>query len=420
MHTMSSKALPSGNDFAGTLLTWLPVVALIVPQGAQEERSWILEGIFIGFCGLAALSVLARGSLMPRAPRVAREHLHPLLLVTLVYLGALNPLWSLLRGNQWYQVALTAGPLWLLGVYYLYALCGFGSSATVRLSHFVKVAGYLLASVIIINYFVSDLSAYDMRSAQIHNERNLALPLLPIAGVIALSDALTTSGPRPAATRVVGTIFIVTAILMTVTRAMLVAFIVGAALATLLLLRHAAPAVRRRAIKRSVAVACLGTASAMPFVHQWWQRFSLEKVEDVRVIAGRLDEYGMFLDLFTTSPLFGAGIGYVAIAADAASYMLSTEGVARPHSHLFFLAGTTGITGMILYYSVLASALRRVWMSCRTARRDETAVACLAGLAGGGVAGILYTLTTTMYTTLSYNIFLAVLIFASRVRWDSR
>jgi O-antigen ligase len=305
----------------------------------------------------------------------------------------------------------------LMGVYYLYAMCGFDSRKAQRLSRSLKVAGYLLASVIVVNYFVSDLSAYDMRSAQIENERNLALPLLPMAGVLAVADAVTSTRAWPTVIRGFGTVLIITAILMTVTRAMLVAFILGAAATVMLLVRRASTVAKPALVRRVLTIICLFAVVAIPFTPKWLERFSMERIEDVQVISGRLDEYDAFFELFLSQPLFGAGMGHVATDPQATSYMLRTQGVARPHSHFFFLAGTTGAVGIVLYYSVLGSAMMRLWASTRNAGHDINALACTAGMLGAGIAGMLYTFTTTMYNTLSYNIFLGVLFFLARFQW---
>lgn len=417
MRTGSAKLPYQRDDFASKLLIALPVIVMIVPQGVQEERSWILEGIFILFCALALLGVLARRCLIRHGSVVARRQVHPLLLLTLIYLGVLNPAWSLWQGNEWRIVFLTATPFMLMGMHYLYVMCQFDSRQALRLSRSFQAAGYLLASVIVANYFFSDLSDYDMRSAQIENDRNLALPLLPSAAVLALSNALTSTRAWPTFTRYLGTVLIVVAILMTVTRAMLVALILGATVTVLMLVRRAPKATKAVSIRHALAIICLCVVVALPFIPRFVERFSMKRMEDVQVISGRLDEYQAFFDLFLARPVFGAGLGHVATDPQATSYMLRTQGVARPHSHLFFLAGTTGIVGMVLYYSVLGSALLRLWDSSRTAGHDIHSLACIVGMVGAGIAGIVYTFTTTMYNTLSYNMFLGALIFLSRVPW---
>jgi hypothetical protein len=42
------------------------------------------------------------------------------------------------------------------------------------------------------------------------------------------------------------------------------------------------------------------------------------------------------------------------------------------------------------------------------------------GMLGAAVAGLLFTLTSTTFTTLSYNLFLAIFLHTSRLNWSSR
>ena len=88
------------------------------------------------------------------------------------------------------------------------------------------------------------------------------------------------------------------------------------------------------------------------------------------------------------------------------------------HSHLFFLAGTTGVVGLVLYYSLLAAALVTIWRQAKKAAGNLQQLCLLSGLAGATVAGVVFTLTSTTFTTLSYNLFLAIVIFASRTEWE--
>jgi O-antigen ligase len=397
------------------LLLSLPLLVLLVPQGVQEKRSGVWEAAFAIPCFLAACMVTARWVMLRPNPILPRHQLNPLLLLTLVYFELINPVWSLWLGNEGERIFMTAIPFSLMGVYYLFALRSFDLLDVRRVVWVVTVSGVILAFTIIIVFFVGDLAQFDMRASQIADERNLSLPLLANAGVLSLCYALTSvRRKRTALAWAVGAVVILVAVLMTVTRALLMAYLVGAAATVMLLVRRATRSVRGVVIRRLLAGAVLCSLVGIPFVPRWMERISGGDERDIATVLGRLDEYRAFYEAFLSSPLLGQGMGYVVTDSAAVGYQMRTEGVMRPHSSLVFFAGTTGLVGLLLYYGLLSSAFKRLWRASY-AVGDTDNLALIAGMAGAGIAGVLYTLTSTTYSALSYNIFLGILMFTASI-----
>jgi hypothetical protein len=344
-----------------------------------------------------------------------RHQLNPLLLLTLVYFELINPIWSLWLGNEWERILMTAIPFSLMGLYYLFALHSFDLLGVRRLVCVVIVSGVMLACTIIIVYLTGDLEQFDMRSSQIPGERNLSLPLLANAGVLSLGYALTSvRRRRTTLAQALGAVVIFVAILMTVTRALLIAYLVGAAVTVMLLVRRSTRSVRGVVIRRALAGAVLCSLAGIPFVPQWIERISGRDERDIVTIIGRVNEYRVFYEAFLSSPLLGQGMGFAVVDYESIWSQMRYGGVARPHSHLFFFAGATGLVGLLLYYGLLSSAFMRLWRASYTVR-DTDNMALIAGMVGAGIAGILYTLSSTTYNALSYNIFLGILMFTASI-----
>jgi O-antigen ligase len=240
-----------------------------------------------------------------------------------------------------------------------------------------------------------------------------------MAGVLTLAYALTAPRGRRARVAAGAAALMFVAILMTVTRAMLLAYLVGALLSTVLLFRRSPRSLRAMMGRRILSGLLISAVLALPFVEQWMDRVNPASVDDVGTILGRLDEYTAFFHAFVSSPVLGQGMGHLATYPSDFDFILRDEGITVSHSHLFFFAGTTGIVGVLLYYALLGIALMRLWRRTRAAAETANLTA-VAGMAGAGVAGILFTLTSTTFTTLSYNLFLAVLVYCAWTDWRTR
>lgn len=404
---MKRQALPT------LILVALPLVVLIVPQGTVQ-RSLVPEAAFALFLllGIAVALLGAPG-------RVRSGQLHPLLYVTLVYFLCVNPVWSLIRGNDAGRVLMTTLPFLMLALYYVFVLARFSAYQVSLLLRSVMVSAAVLALVVVANYFFGDTSGSAMRSTGIEGSRTLTLPLLPIGAVLCTTIALSDTNGK--VRRWAGTAALLTlvAVAATVTRAMLLAGLVGMVASAIILARFGSRDLRRRVLVRGVLGLALLALVSIPFMPQWLGRVSPESLGDLGTILGRLDEYTAFYEAFVASPFLGQGMGHVVTYPSEFDFTLRDAGITVCHSHLFFLAGTTGVVGIVLYYACLTDAMWRMVGQARRCASDPGRLGLIAGLCGAAISGIAFTLTSTTFTTLSYNLFLAILVLASHTNWAS-
>jgi hypothetical protein len=401
-------------------LLWLPFVVLIIPQGTIT-RTFIPEVFFATFLFVAMLAVLLRASLKGQLISMPRSRINSPLLILIVYFLFLNPLLSVLYGNDFQRMLLTALSFVLLAVYYLISVQGLGVIKTRRLVMAFGVSGVVISMLVIGNYFLGDTSASDMRSTSIKGSRTLTLPLIPMAGVLFLSLTLTTRHRRTMLVFATLATICVIAVIMTVTRAMLLAYCAGIAIVFWLLITgHSNHHQRRHVFKVLGYFATAVLLLSTPFIAPWLSRLDPESEGDVGTILGRFDEYAAFLDGFFNSPIFGQGLGHLFVYPSLFDLTLSERGITVCHSHFFFLAGTTGLVGMLLYYTVIGAGIMRHWKMSRSMSMGDDSVGYVIGMLGAAVTGLLFTLSSTTFTTLSYNLFLAIFLHTSRLNWNAR
>jgi O-antigen ligase len=409
---------PESRPLAHWLLLGLPFVVLVVPQGTTA-RTLVPELAFVLFLLVTATLCLMQGTWLRPALALRRQQFQPLLLFVLAHFLLINPLWSLWQGNPPGRVAITVLPFMMLGVYYLLAIV---RPSTIFVQHVVTMlawSGALLGLIVVANYFLGTSTAPQMRSTGIQGERTLTLPLLPMAGVLLAIRAMQARSRSDMLISASAAVLILMAIVMTVTRAMLAAYLVGLVLALLLMLRHAQAGLRQQILRRLTIGLLVSAAASAPMLASWVERLDPANEGDVGTILGRIDEYTAFWTAFTESPLLGLGMGHLATYPSDFDWTLRDTGITVCHSHFFFLAGTGGIVGMALYYGLLVQALLRLLGSLANASRTAPdRMATVAGLAGSVVAGVLFTLTSTTFTALSYNLFLAIFLFCATTDWS--
>lgn len=416
---MAALGLPvKSRSVADLLLFALPLVVLIVPQGTLE-RTYVPELAFLGFLLLTVVATLAQACWQQPALVMRRSQFQPLLLVVLVFLLLLNPIWSLWQGNEPARVVMTVLPFVMMGVYYLIAMRRTSAHTLRTLIVMLALSGVALGLVVLVNYFAGSHSGPMMRSTGIEGERSLTLPLLPMGGVLVTSWALGARQGLLARLWGAAAVVMVLAIIMTVTRAMLLAYMIGAATAIFVMLRHGGASMRRLIGQRLLLGVMIVLALAAPLVAQWVERLDPTSEGDVGTILGRLDEYSAFFEAFAASPLLGKGMGYLATYPSDFDYVLRDNGITVCHSHLFFLAGTTGLLGMLLYYGVLVSGWFRLLGQVKRVAEQPDRLVLIAGMTGAVLAGVLFTLTSTTFTALSYNLFLGVFLICARTDWGS-
>jgi hypothetical protein len=198
---------------------------------------------------------------------------------------------------------------------------------------------------------------------------------------------------------------------------MLLSFLLGCVVTFFLIYRRADTPTRQGIGRALVLGLILTIAIGAPMLGSWLDRLDPANAGDVGTILGRFDEYSAFFEGFAAAPLLGQGMGHLFTYPSDFDWTLRDVGITVCHSHLFFILGTCGLVGAGLYYTLLASTLWRLVRHAGRRHQDITSVGVLAGAAGSFVTGVVYTLTSTTFTALSYNLVLAVLMLAAHTRW---
>lgn len=423
---MTSSVFPVSSDgssverfsfgLARRLLHWSPVVILLFPQGTQQ-RTGLPEAVVACYALLTtALVLLASvGANVPLGVR--RPALHPALLLLLAYLLVVSPCWALMHGASALTVLFTSIGFAFLATHYLVALTHGGPDDAHTLGRNMIIAACLVAVLIMVVGGAPNNSESG-RATGIDGVRTLIYPVMPMGAVAAFTLLLFSRRHR--AQYGLAFLLCTLAAVLTVTRAMVLTLLVGCVLAIL-----ATPFVREAgkggkagggmgALLRAVLILGAGTLASTPWWGTWAQRISPDSVGDVGTIVGRFEEIMAFLQAFDDSPLLGRGIGSRIFDSQSIDLSLQLQGLTVPHNHLAFFAGTTGLVGLILYYWVVVGAPVRLCVATLRGRvsANDAPMALALGLAG--LVGIAFTLASTTYSTLSYNLVLSIVIFASR------
>ncbi len=400
------------------LLLLFPLVVLLFPQGTVT-RSGASEALVAGFLALAVLMALLERGFGVTRPRQLMSLTHLPLLALLAYLLVVNPYLSWLRGNDPTMILVTTVPFVMLGAYYLFVLAGF-DERHVGVFLDMTLLGALVISGLV--WWVGVSGGYLLSGGRVTmieggGQRALSYPVLAMGGTIAFVRGLVaTSGSRRL---FYGLSFLVilSAVLLGVTRAMLGALLIGC-LTAFLALGIALRGRRLALLGGALSFAALGVVVFVPFLGQWQSRLSAESVEGGRSILGRVEELRVFGEGFLASPVIGQGIGHQFADPSSVDIVLATVGIALPHSHVAFVAGSTGLIGLLLYYGVVGGALLRAFRLLGRLKSRPEDFGILLALSAGFGTGVLFTLTSTTYTALSYNYYLAFALFALRLPWE--
>jgi O-antigen ligase len=397
---------------AHRLLRWSPVVVLLFPQGTIQ-RSGLPEATVAAYLLITTLLVLFTSVATDVPLGLRRRTLHPTLLLLLVYLLILSPCWALANGAVPLTVLFTAIGFGFLAVHYLLALSHAGREEVQAMGRSTIFAACVVA-VLIVFVGSAPVGSESGRATGIAGARTLIYPILPMGAVAAFTLFLLEQRHRPR----YGFAFLLCSLaaVLTVTRSMLLTILAGCLLAVL-----AVPFVRgggkegMAALRRAVSILVAGALASTPWWGIWAKRVSPDSVEDVMTIVGRVEEIAAFKEAFIESPLVGRGIGARIISPQSYDFLLSMQGLTVPHNHLAFFAGTTGLVGMVLYYFVVVGAPVRLLLKALRRRIPPTDVPMALALGLAGLVGVAFTLASTTYSTFSYNLSLATVIFASRI-----
>ncbi len=402
-------------NLARRLLHWSPVVLLLFPQGTKQ-RNGIPEAIVACFT-LVTLALVFFASIDAAVPLgLRRRALHPMLLLLLLYLLVLSPCWALVHGAAPFTVLVTVIGFAFLGAHHLLALSRAGRNDAHVLGNNIVVAACVVA-LLIITVGGAPEGAQTSRATGIASggARTLMYPILPMGAVAAFTLLLFARHLR--ARYGLAFLLCTVAAVLTVTRAMILTMLAGcvlAVLATPFIRTAATQGHRLGALLRAVLIMGTGTLASVPWWSTWAERISPDSVDSVGTIVGRFEEISAFLLAFVDSPLLGRGIGSRIFNSESIDLALRLEGLTLPHNHLAFFAGTTGILGLVLYYWVVLSAPFGLCMAVLRRRVPLADAPMSLALGLAGLVGVAFTLSSTTYSTMSYNLALSIVIFASR------
>lgn len=400
------------------LLLLFPLVVLLFPQGTVT-RSGASEALVAGFLALAGLMALLERGFGATLPRQGMALTNLPLLALLAYLLVVNPYLSWLRGNDPSLILVTTVPFIMLGAYYLFVVAALEER---HVGVFLDVT--LLAALVLSGLFwwVGLSGGYLLSGDRVAvieggGQRALSYPVLAMGGTIAFVRGLVaTSAPRRVGYSL-SFLAILSAVMLGVTRAMLGALLIGC-LTALVVLGIALRGRRLAVLGGALIAAALGAVVFLPFLGKWQGRLSAETLESSTTIVGRVEELRVFGEGFLASPVIGQGIGHQFADPSSLDLVLATVGLALPHSHVAFVAGSMGLIGLLLYYGVIGAALVRAARLMARLRSQPEEFAVLLALSAGLGTGLLFTLTSTTYTALSYNYYLAFALFALRLPWE--
>ncbi len=399
----------------------LPILAHFLVAHGTLGRTFIPESLFAIIVAMVIIAPFVAGR---SRPVLSRNPFSTVLLPFIIYFCALNPIYSIYRGNNPDTILMISSAFLLIPVFVaVLHIYSFNDNDIKRFLYYFIALGLIVSFQVIL---VSLGGGYgdtgratgiaDVEGSQY----TLTLPHLPIA--LAASLPLAFAHPNSAIRRRFLLILpiIATAIAMTVTRAMVIAVILSGLFSWFVVIYLTKIRILRSASDLGL-IFSLGIVSliisyegVLALIDAVFERSTVGSSEDVNTILGRFDEYSAALEGFVSSPLIGQGIGNRFWFSSEYDLALSTLGTPSPHSHFFFILGATGIIGLILYYSLIASSALKLTNYFRFNRDDsqELIVTRLA-IQSGFLAGFIFTLSSTTFLTLGYSIFFAAFIYTS-------
>lgn len=397
------------------LLYALPAMSLLVPQGTRE-RTYVRETIFAALVFGLAFGIVLRSVLL-RLKTVPRKLLHPLLLSFLSYILVFSPLVSLSGGSSLRDVLITALPFGILGFYYLYVVRDVSEQHFLPMIDGWIIAGLLQCGLVIFAFATStrdETGYYRATGIDIGGQQALVLPVLAQGALFAMARGMLTEQSRRRLLYWLAFGTYAVATLMTVTRALALVILIGmmvAFAAIALVLR------RTRPLFITSLVLAVPVAATLPYLIPMWKQRTLDPAE-FNTVLGRLDEIRASFTAFAESPLLGKGVGHRLVYPSVWDLILSTDGIMNPHNQVAFMFAIGGLVGAALYYWLMLDTGVRAALLLKRHRTDIELFSGVLGLLIALIAGVIFTLTTTMYSAISYNVFLAFIIYFVRRLWN--
>ena len=398
---------------AGFYLIGLLVLAsTFFPQGSSN-RYWIAESFFIAtlILGIALLAIS-----ISYDKKITLNKIDLVVIFLLLYMIICNPLISVIKGSSIENILLISLPFLLIGSYFLFK--HFISS--IKEYHLISNLFVVCAITICIGVYYSylnigiGLSSFS-RPTGIEGVMTFTLPILPIACVMTFSRVLTSLTKRKLFINLILFVFIFIAILLTETRGLFLSSLSGI---LLFLIFFVFQAPKGQQLKAYFLVGFLFiniVAFTILFGIGLLERFVDEGDREIVTILGRLDEFNAFYNGFQENKIFGKGLGSVFEGYSEFDLSLNLDGLTTCHSHLFFILGTTGIVGAILYYvpiflSIYILLIKPNSKINKLFNSELQIVACAFS------AGFIFTLSSTTFNSVVYNLFLGFLLYSANLK----
>jgi O-antigen ligase len=410
----------AGPDAAVRLFLWAPLLALLVPQ-STVERSLVGPAIFgIIMSVAAAMSLLSSRRYLDR---FSVRGLHIILLVALIYFLPVSSTWSLLNGSAVSDLLTVCVPFCMWFAYYLLLIKDVSFDDLYASVSSVIASGVVLAALTILVDLTGDLSSSEGRATSLFGFMTLIVPAYAMSGVLAFARLIVSErGARLLPGLAFG--IIVYGMLLTVTRGLFLGLLIGClTVYVLALIANGRLRFGRALFLPIVAAPLAALLFATTTTSSWTDRLDPSNDTAVQTILGRLDEIQAFSLAFEDSPIIGQGIGARIVYPSEFDDELAWPGLTIPHNHLAFFLAKTGVVGAFLYYGLFARGLSRLTRGLRQTNMTRKRFGIAVGFVGAIIAGLIFTFTSTTYTTISYNAFVAIFLYAGtrmKIEADAR
>lgn len=389
------------------LARWLPLVSLIVPQ-STIERTWIPEIGFVALCaGLLATRTI-RVAVVPerKSPYVISVQVWAFL----AYFCFVSPAYAYFNDASPLVIVTSVAPFALWGLPLLYKASSFRSADLEVVMYAFIASGVVVATAVMWVAVESGGVSSTLRATGTVN-RTLSLPVLPMAAVAAYALYLTHPRRKVRTFAGIECLACCVGVALGVTRGMLLGVVCGGLTVVAVHLRRKqlwGGSIATYIVSGAAGAAALSVSST--FVTAWTDRFAMHEEGNLSTVLFRLDEIRAYLNGFVASPIVGLGLGHKFSAPSRFNLMLN-YGVTNVHNHFAYIAGCTGVVGLYLYYSLLWRTLKTMggWALHGAGKPESCSLALAFGAAA--LTGLVFTFSSTTFTTIGYNIFLGSMIF---------
>ncbi len=143
-----------------------------------------------------------------------------------------------------------------------------------------------------------------------------------------------------------------------------------------------------------------------------FERFSSAPPE---IMTARYDQFTVAFNIWKANPFFGFGVGNYMLALDTYNTNWSLE--LPVHNVFLWLAADTGIFGIILFYGIIFTTLRRLWIIIKKHQYPDCriALAIFTGLAAYLLDGLTNPLLRESTVYMLFWVLIAMSVALTRI-----